>query len=869
MAKTGAKRQFNVWRFLRRLLVTVVVSIVSLVLLSWALVLIFEKDVIRFASDKLNSNLNSEIRFESVDLTILKTFPYASLEFKNVSCNEYLPSKKKVDPLFKASYLYLQFNIWDLFSGKYSVKRITLRNADLNLYRDRQGRDNWHIWKEDKNPRTGKEKFSFRLSAVKLDRVRVNYTDFESDGFVAMDVKDLYFSGNFTEDQYKLSSEVNLVLNRLQWGKASLPGPLDLELNATLQVDNAKKTYKISYGDLRLNKMSVGCEGGFVDTEEGLYAELGFRGKKLDIGEILHLLPAQYSNFRADYDGTGIVDLSGNLKGFLTGGHPLPEASVEFSGSDISFRARAEGVEATDIAFRGKFDYYPDESQKKSRLDLQSFSGRLPASEWSGSLSVHDFKAPHVKLALRCKADLKELFSFFPADTLEKIGGRMEGDISFEARMSGKSLTPQDLAGATVKGILQFGDVTLQVKRSPFGFEEVSGRLEFNNNDVYVRELQGFLAGNDFTLNGDALNLLPYLFIPGQDLAVKADLESRLLAAEKFFSGESPKSKSSSPAALPDHVTLDLDARIGKFVYKKFEATEVKGNIRLYNKALSAQSVYMKTLGGSVFLNGLADNRSGNGFRITCNGNLNGVSVSDLFYRFDNFGQDAISHEHLKGTLDAFVEFSAGFSPELKIDTRSIYLKTDLEINNGELIRFEPLKALAGWVRMEELENIRFAKLKNTIYIKDEKVIIPDMAVYSNALDINVSGEHGFDNVVDYSFNLFLGDILANKFRIRQRPDKQGEFGELIPDKGRTRIFVRMYGPMDNLQFSYDKSAVKKKILQDIVNEGSNVKNIFDAEYGRIKNDSLLKNDEYLRQKNEKREQKRKETEGSDEFEFE
>lgn len=867
MAKTGQKKRFNLWRFLRRLLVTVVVTIVSVVLLSWGLVLIFEKDVIRFASDKLNSNLNSEIKFESVDLTILKTFPYASLEFKNVSCNEYLPGKKKVDPLFKASYLYLQFNIWDLFSGKYAVKRITLRNADLNLYRDKQGRDNWHIWKESKGPRPEKEKFSFRLSAVKLDRVRVNYTDFQSDGFVAMDVKDLYFSGNFTEEQYKLSSEANVMLNRLQWGKASVPGPLELELNATVQVNKPKKTYKISYGDLRLNKMSVSCEGGFVDTEEGLYAELGFRGKKLDIGEILRLLPAQYSAFRTDYDGTGIVDLDGNLKGFLTGGNSMPEASVSFAADDVTFKARAEGVEATNIRFKGRFDYFPEDAQKKSRLALESFSGRLPSSEWSGSFSVHDFKAPHIKLALNCKADLKELFTFFPVDTLEKISGRVDGNIALELRMSGSHVTSKDLSGALVKGTLQLGDVTLQVKRSPFAFEEVSGRLEFNNNDVFVRELQGFLAGNDFTLNGDALNLLPYLLIPEQDLVLKADLETRLLSAEKFFSGE--VSSSSSNTVLLDHVTLELDARIGKFVYKKFEASGIKGKIRLYNKVLSVESAYMKTLGGSVFLNGIADNRSGQGFKIACNGNLNGVSVTDLFYRFDNFGQDAIIHEHLKGTLDAFVEFSANFSPELKIEQPSIYLKTDLEINNGELIRFEPLKALAGWVRVEELENIRFAKLKNTIYIKNETVLIPDMAVYSNALDINVAGEHRFDNVVDYSFNLYLGDILANKFRVRQRPDKQGEFGELIPDKGRTRIFVRMWGPMDDLQFSYDKSAVKKKILQDIVNEGGNVKNIFDTEYGRIKNDSLLKNDEYLRQKNDKREKKRKEAEGSDEFEFE
>lgn len=863
MAQVG--RRFNIWRFIKRLLVWVMSSVLGLVLLLWILALVFEKDVIRFATEKLNSNLNSEISFESVDLTILKTFPYASLEFKNVSCNEYLPSKKPVKPLFKASYLYLQFNIWDLFSGKYSVKRITLRDADLNMYRDKNGHDNWHIWKEDKNPQPEKEKFSFKLSAVKLDKVRLNYIDLQSDGYIEMDVKQLYLSGNFTEKKYKLSSESKMLLKRLQWGEASVPGPLQLELNATLQVDNEKNTYKISYCSLDLEGMSLYCEGGFVNMKEGLYTEVSFNGKKLDIAKVLNLIPEKYTAFRNDYDGKGIVDISGNMKGFLTEGQ-LPQLSLEYIGKNISFTAREEKLKLDDVQFTGSFDYFPND-QQKSKLVLTNFSGKLPSSEFSGSFLLSDFTAPRLKLALKAKIDLREFFAFYPVDTLEKISGRLEADIAFEGAMSsGNSFKREDLIKASMAGVLLFENVGLQVKKSPFGFDEVSGRLEFNNKDVYVRELSGFLAGNDFALDGHALNLLPYLFIPKQHLVVKGDLVCKSLAAEKFFTGES--SKKTSTTVLPDYVSLELDVRIGKFIFKKFEAADIRGKINLYNKVLSAEGVYMKTLGGSVFLNGVADNR-GNGFKITLNGNLNEVSVSDLFYRFDNFGQTAIDHDHLKGTLDAFVEFSAAFSPELKTDESSIYLRTDLEINNGELIRFEPLKALAGWVKIEELENIRFAKLKNTIYIKDKKVIIPEMAVYSNALDINISGEHRFDNYVDYSFNLYLGDILANKFKLRRRPDKQGEFGELIPDKGRTKLFVRMFGPGDNPQFSYDKSAVKQKLNQDIQVEKTNVKNILDAEFGRIKNDSLLKSDEYLKQKNDKREKKRREAKGSDEFEFE
>lgn len=866
---SGEKKR-NAWQWLKRILAWTGGALFGLLVLLWLLALVFEKDVIRYASDKLNSNLNSEVKFESVDFTILKTFPYASLEFKNVRCDEYLPSKKPVKPLFEASYLYLQFNVWDLFSGSYSVKRVVLRDASLNLYKDKKGRDNWHVWKTNDTPKAEKEKFSFKLSAVKLENVQLRYTDRQSEGFVDLALKELYLSGNFSEKKYKLSTEANFTLTKLDWSGFAIPSDLKVALNATLQVDTEKKTYRISYAGMDLNTMELGCEGGFVDMDEGLYAELSFSGKKLDIAEVLNLLPEQYSTFREEYDGDGLIELQGNCKGFVSQGK-LPDLRFEFSGKDVSFTAKQQNIRLRDVQFAGNLVYMPQD-MAQCGFSLNRLSGSLPSSQFTGSVSVFDFNRPQIKFNIQAQTDLQELFAFYPVDTLEKISGRMDINLQFASTMSANDrFSMADLANAKVSGTVLFQNVGLQVKKSPFGFEEVSGGLEFTNRDVSVREVTGFLAGNDFKLNGEALNLLPYLLIPKQNLTIRADLDCRSLSAEKFFSTEKNTSGNSSAGktVLPDYVTLNLDAHIGKFNYKRFEASEIKGNISLYNRVLSVQQVTMKTLGGTVFLNAVADNKSGEGFSIVCNGNLNHVSVSDLFYRFENFGQDAIDNEHLKGTLDAFVEFRAYFSSDLKIDDASIYLKTDLEINNGELIRFEPLKALAGWVKVEELETIRFAKLKNTIYIKDKKVIIPTMSVFSNALDINISGEHGFDNVVDYSFNLYLGDILANKFRLRKKPDKQGEFGELIPDKGRTRLFVRMYGPMDNLEFSYDKNAVRQKLNQDIEVEKGNVKNILDAEFGRIKNDSLLKNDAYLREKNDKREKKRKAAQGSDEFEFE
>lgn len=863
----STKKHFSVWRLTKRIFLWIGLLVLVLVGTSTAIVTLYKDDVIKYASEKLNDNLNAAVSFESVDLTILKTFPYASLEFKDVVSKSYYKGKETPDTLFRASYLYFQFNIRDLFLGNYSVRRITLRDADLNLFVDEKGNNNWQIWKgNDKASKN--DKFSFNISAVKLNKVHVLYSDLRSNGLIDANVKNLLLSGNFSEVNHRVNIESEMSVNELKWGETNLPYAVDLKLDAKLQVNSNDKTYKISSAGLTFNKMSVNCEGSLAETDGGLYADLVFNGNRLDVSEVLNLIPGQLTTFREEYDGDGIIDLSGSVKGFVSRGKQ-PDVSVIFSGNDVSFLAHRQKVKLSGVNFNGSFHYFPAQPQN-NRLEFTTISGKLPSSDFSGKFSLANFATPEINFVVNARIELSELFSFFSVDTLEKISGRMDADISFSATMSGgKRFDVADLQKAKVKGSLQLHNVELRVKNSLFGFEETSGYLEFDNSYVHVRDFAGRLAGNDFKLNGDAINLLPYIFVPQQQLTIRADLECRSLDAARFTGRESKSSTEASPLILPDFVSLDLDARIGKFTYKRFEASNIRGKINLYNKALSVEGVRMETLGGNIFLNGLADNRGGNGFKIACNGNLNGVSLGDFFYRFENFGQKSVSNEHLKGKLDAFVEFKADFSPELKASLPSIYLRTDLEINNGELVRFEPLKALAGWVRLEELEHIRFAKLKNTIYIKDQKIIIPAMSVYSNALDITIAGEHGFDNRVDYSFSLFLGDILANKFRLKPRKDKQGEFGELIPDKGRTKLFVRMYGPMDNLSFSYDRSAVKEKLAQDIQAEKINVKNLLDAEFGVIKNDSILKSDAYLKEKSEKREKRRKAAQGSDEFEFE
>jgi len=146
--------------------------------------------------------------------------------------------------------------------------------------------------------------------------------------------------------------------------------------------------------------------------------------------------------------------------------------------------------------------------------------------------------------------------------------------------------------------------------------------------------------------------------------------------------------------------------------------------------------------------------------------------------------------------------------------------------------------ALSRFIRVGDLNQVKFSTLENQIRIKNQKIIIPDMTVNSNAINIKLSGEHTFENEIDYRVQVLLADLLARRHRESRNPQEQ--FGDIIDDRqGRTTIFLRITGTIDDPIFRYDTRAVREKIRDDLRQEGQNLRQILREEFGLGRTDTL------------------------------
>jgi hypothetical protein len=159
-------------------------------------------------------------------------------------------------------------------------------------------------------------------------------------------------------------------------------------------------------------------------------------------------------------------------------------------------------------------------------------------------------------------------------------------------------------------------------------------------------------------------------------------------------------------------------------------------------------------------------------------------------------------------------------------------------ITDGSLIDFGPVKELSSFIEISELENIRFERLENDFFIRNNSLYIPQMEVNSSAADLSVNGKHNFDNTFEYHAKIRLSEILSKK-RKRSKT-KVTEFGVVEDDGlGRTSLLLRIESQGDKVKVGYDVKAAGNKVKSSINTERQSLKTILNQEYGLYKTDTV------------------------------
>ena len=114
-------------RNIKSIIIGLLLAFAILFTLAVTVSLIYEEEVSRYLVEELNDYILTEINVEEIDLSIIKKFPNATLQFKDVtiySKSGYLKEIKgyNTDTLIYAKSIFIQIDLLSLLSKNYEIK---------------------------------------------------------------------------------------------------------------------------------------------------------------------------------------------------------------------------------------------------------------------------------------------------------------------------------------------------------------------------------------------------------------------------------------------------------------------------------------------------------------------------------------------------------------------------------------------------------------------------------------------------------------------------------------------------------------------------------------------------------------------------
>lgn len=825
-------------RFLKSLLILAVLTGIA-ALAAYFLAKKYEPEVRDIVLYEVNKKLAVPIAVEDINLSLMQRFPYASIRLSNVVVPKVIDGAQQVDTLLFIHDLYLQIGLLDFFSKSYTVSDAALNEGFFDMELFEEG-DNFHFWKTSID--------TLSESGFAITKVHIN--DFEyrlktaSQLDLKIQVEKGFASGDFGEDIYEIESESQLkILSIIQSGDTmyrnqTVDGDIGLAINHT------DKTYHFRSGKLNVTSENYSIAGNYSPEATPYQWDVKLQSEDADLTNAMELIPIQ---------------TKAKLSKYSTGG----EAAIDFqlqSGEDFNLK-----VDFDDL--KGSFQHEVALGTAKLKnakgqltlhngigsLDLKNLDLSIGPGKINTSGTITNFQAPTFDLSVNGGFELEELKSLLNIELLETLEGKvsLDGKLVGKIAADAKNETADLLKGLDFKGEIKIIDGIFKVKNLGQTYDEINGTLSLENNAIQVKSATAEVNDMPFELSGSIKNALPFITRKGEKLHIDADFYAKEIDFNSIFSSTESESDTTYLLELPQSVSFNLKLGVDHVVFRQFEANAVNGKAVYNNNMLTLNPLEFQTASGSITTNiSLSEKRKEGLFYLESRSKLVGLNLDELFEQFENFGQDLIKPDNVKGRSDAKIYFATSFKNDLSIVKSSVESEIDLIVYDGELNDVEALINISDYLKEntlyrsvididaldKKLRAVEFDTLANKISIKNETVTIPEMTIISSALVINASGTQTFDNDINYLLNFRLSDIL------KKGNADENEFGNIVDDETGLRIFLKMYGNTANPKFSMDKESAKAKRQNQLNEEKQTVKSILKEEFGFFKKDSTVTN---------------------------
>lgn len=796
-----------------------------IVVQGFVVMFIYQDEIKNLAVAELNKQLNTPIKVGKIEFSLFEHFPFAAISFPEVEMKE--SNNNHQNNLVKAKDISLLFNVWDLVNKNYHIKKLYLEDAQINIVIDSLGNPNYSIWKSSQNTN---ESFSFSIDKISLKNSSIHFKDLQNNKKFNLLVADGEVNGNFNEKEFELTADLETQLENISFNGKNYIKNKKAKIATALFINLNKSQFDLKNLHVELPEITLDSKGSIQYAATNKTIKLTVQGSEMSIQSFISLLPAAQQAALKEYNSNGDFFFDANITGEI-GPKKAPSIRINAGVKNGTFIIQSDKIKKQkieNIELNIRFNNGKSYSLQSAELIVDKLNGTLDGKKINISATVKNFETPHIQLNLAFAANLNKFAEIFPDSKVEFENGELQMNASFDGLWSDFKAA-NNIERTNAKGVVQISNAGLQLPNSSLNCKNINGSFAFEKNDLKINQLTAQIGGSDMAINGYFRNLLGFLLFPNQALQIDASIKSNQLNLGELLSS-TPTNNSNSEYLIQINPRLDcnLNLDVTNLIFNKFKAKQLGGKLNIQHQQMQTDFLSFEAQDGLVFAKIILDAKNKEQIKIDADVNLKKINLTKFFYEFDEFGLEIIQSKNLKGLATASIKVHTIWDKYLAPNINAITAEGPILIENGELINFEPMLALSKYIDVNELKNLKFASLENTLSIKNSVVYIPNMHIQSNALNLDLAGTHNFENIIDYQLKILLSDILKKKSK--KLGDEQ--FGELEDDgRGKTVLYIKMYGDAENPKFGIDKIGIKKKLAADLKKEGKEVKQVLKDEF--------------------------------------
>lgn len=544
-------------KIIKRSLLILGVLIILLLGAALAVPVLFKEQLTELAKEQINTNLNAEVDFKEVSVSLFRSFPRLSLSVDSFSVVG-IDTFARL-PLARGTAASFALDLWSVISdpSNVQIKSVQLVDPDINILVLKNGMANYDVAIASETSTTEAEttssEMSFALDSYSITNGRFSYEDHVSDTYFTISGLDHSGSGNFTLETFDLDTYSEVEALTVRQGGVNYLSDARAELAAIFSINTAESKYTLKDNRLTVNDLTLEADGYVAMPTEDIELDLTFRTPESDFRSLWSLIPAAYTQ---DYDAVDIAgqfELEGSVKGtYSAEPERYPSFRVHTAVSDGNVKYPDLPLGINDIVALIDIES-PSDQLDDLTINIGDLRLRLGQDPFKANLLVSKpISDPTIKGAVDGIIDLAQWSKALPMEGLEELSGRIVADIAIDAASSAIEAGNYDRikmqGGLEASGInyRATGLPPIQIERAVAGFTP---------QNVAINDFQAQLGKSDVRATGRIDNILAYIS-PQKTMTGQFDLQSNYFDAYEWVPAETETSNQVLTPAEMDEANL-------------------------------------------------------------------------------------------------------------------------------------------------------------------------------------------------------------------------------------------------------------------------------------------------------------------------